>query len=548
MHKLKTILSVLLVAVIAVTLVACGGNNAATGTSQSSAGAAASSSTDAQSSAPAQKDYSEHMKISIALNTTNIDVNSDPFAQTWDKKFNMEWEIVAMTEDKAAEMTRVWINSGDMPDVVNWQYLHSEAMSYVKQGLIHKLPDDWKTRWPNIAKTYKDSGVGDKFDEMFGGTYVLPKPIYSSNKPVDTLINHWGIWYRADWFKAVGAEAKDRYTTRELMDIAKKIKEQDPGKVGGSLVPIDVPTSLLPYIFVEPNSTYTQDISQFYADKDGVFHWGPADPETLEGLKLWREAYDAGILHHEFYTLPTGRENEADLNTAGKAAVNVAAGMATVGSRQATFMRANLNVDPNEALNFAFILDKSSTYRANEIVNFYGTVLLSPKLNDAKLGRILDILDYSATDEAQYLIRMGFENEDWKKDANGQIVSLLPPDQQVTQKYISVQPLYTGMLVLPDNFQLVNPVLPQIWRDKARNQYVEKTKIADPTSSHLDLDVYFYTSPVMSRAILNLPEEYASIVLKGKDVEANWKSWVNEKMSLVQPALDELTKMKKEKK
>ena len=34
-------------------------------------------------------------------------------------------------------------------------------------------------------------------------------------------------------------------------------------------------------------------------------------------------------------------------------------------------------------------------------------------------------------------------------------------------------------------------------------------------------------------------------ILKGPDVEANWRAWVDEKMPLIQPVLDELTEMKK---
>lgn len=77
-----------------------------------------------------------------------------------------------------AERLRVWINSGDMPDVATWDYNHGEAMNYIDQGLIYRLPDDWKERWPNVAKAYEDSQLGPALEEMVGGTYILPKPIF----------------------------------------------------------------------------------------------------------------------------------------------------------------------------------------------------------------------------------------------------------------------------------------------------------------------------------------------------------------------------------
>jgi putative aldouronate transport system substrate-binding protein len=526
-------------------------SGAATEASEAATASTASTGAPASSAAPgeageAEKDYSEHYVIEYAVDTTNLDVNSDDFAKFWNEKFNIEYEIIPLTAENSNEMIRIWTSAGDLPDVTRWGFNYSEYADWADQGLLKELPQGWQEKWPNIAQSQVDTGVAAQLAERVGGDYTLGRPIYSTNKPVETLFSHMGMWYRLDWAKAVGAEIKEHYTTTEIMDIARLIKEQDPGKVGSALVPIDVPTGNLPVLFVYPNATYAFSTSQFYEDKDGTFKWGPADPEVLEGLKLWRQAYDEGLLHPEFYTLPVGRENEADLNTAGIAAINVAAGMATVGSRQANFIRQNLGLDPNEALSYAFVVDKNGVYRANEASNWGGCDLYSPDMDDGKFERFLDMLDYSCTDEAQYMIRMGIEGEDWERDASGEIVSLLPPDMQVTQKYFSVQPLYTGMLVMPDNFQLVNPTLPQIWRDKARNQYIQKASLTDADHfHHIDLDVYFYASEARNRANMDLAQEYAAIVLKGADVEANWNAWVAEKMPLVQPLLDELTAMKK---
>jgi putative aldouronate transport system substrate-binding protein len=37
-----------------------------------------------------------------------------------------------------------------------------------------------------------------------------------------------------------------------------------------------------------------------------------------------------------------------------------------------------------------------------------------------------------------------------------------------------------------------------------------------------------------------MADEYAALVIKSGDIETNWRSWVNEKMVLIQPVLDEL--------
>ena len=502
--------------------------------------------TDSADEEPAgEKTYDEHLKITMSLVTTNTDVNSDAFAKFWNDKFTMEWEIIPMSdESKNAEMLNIWVNTGDMPDIANWGYDHSSAKAWTEQNLIKRLPDDWRERWPNVAKAYDYSGVGEMFDEMFGGTYILPKPVYSTNKPVDVLIAHDGVWYRKDWIEKLGLEIKESYTTKEIMEMMRAVRDQDPGEVGDTLVPMEIPSAKLPEVFVYPNNVHSRDMTQYYQDENGVYQWGPADESTLEGLKLWRQAYDEGLLHPEFYTLPIGRENEAALNQVGRTALNVSAGMATVATRYAVFMRNSLNVEPEEALAYAYVINEDGYYNAFEVTNFAGSVLLNPDLEDEKFERIMDILDFSATDEGQMIIRMGFEGEDWKYEDDGSIVSLLDEDMQVTQKYACVQPLYTGLLVLGDNFQLVNPTLPEYWRNVARDQYINKTEHCEDIV-RLDFDVYYYDSRAKQQATLDLGQEYASIVLKGPDVEANWRAWVDEKMPLIQPVLDELTEMKK---
>jgi len=495
-----------------------------------------------------QDKYTKHLTISYASGNNNLDVNSDEFAKIWKDKYNFDWEIIPIVSNNNSEMFRIMINSGDMADVGSWNYNHSEYVSYVKQGLLKELPEGWRERWPNLAATQDMTGIANYVSEKVGSDNILFKPIMANNYPSDKLINHSGIWYRADWFRAVGADIKESYTTVELMDIARKIKEQDPGKVGEALIPMYVTTNDLLIIFVHPNATHFQEVSQFYQDANGEFQWGFADPEILEGLKLWRQAYDEGLLHPEFYSLPLGRETEAKMSTAGLSALNASAGMGSVGTRQASFMRTNLNVDPNEVLNFSFLTDKNGTYRANEIVNFGGSLIFNPKLDDAKFERILDILDESASDEGQNLINMGIEGIDWEKGSDGSIVNL-NGELQVSDKYKSIPDLWPNLLRLRDDFQLINPTLPEIWRTKALNQYVRKSELTDMNNpeifAKLDPDVYFYSSPARTRAVMDIATELAGIVLKGPDVEANWNAWVKAKMPLIQPVLNELTELKK---
>jgi putative aldouronate transport system substrate-binding protein len=52
--------------------------------------------------------------------------------------------------------------------------------------------------------------------------------------------------------------------------------------------------------------------------------------------------------------------------------------------------------------------------------------------------------------------------------------------------------------------------------------------------------VVLHSSRALNLATLDYPVEYSALIVKGGDVEANWRAWVNEKMVTIQPVLDEL--------
>jgi putative aldouronate transport system substrate-binding protein len=57
-------------------------------------------------------------------------------------------------------------------------------------------------------------------------------------------------------------------------------------------------------MWIQFNSTYSgAGTNPFYLGKDEKYHWGGADPGTLEALKLLAGAYREGLIEPEFYTL-----------------------------------------------------------------------------------------------------------------------------------------------------------------------------------------------------------------------------------------------------
>lgn len=528
MSKKSRIIKLLLVAVFVLQVVGC--SQQTTTTSESTT----------LSSAPAEKDYSTHLKISWAVyGDQQRDINDDPFSKMWGERFNIEWEMTAINYDQWNERIRVWANSQDLPDVAQWEYNSTDGAIYAEQGLVRKLPDDWQTQWPNTAKAFEATEIGPNLVERFGGTYYLPRPIFFSHKPTETLVSNQGFYMRKDWLQAVGAEIKPYYTAEEILDIARLIKQKDPGNVGSKLAPIGGGVNDIPQYFIYSLSTYSTTLSEYYQDADGNFQWGPAAPETLAGLKYYQQAYDEGLLTSEFFA--QGINHQENFYTAGVSAMCRAEHMAQVTLRFANNFEANLGLKPEDWLHYAFGVGLDGKYHVPQANNFWGALIFSPKLSTEKFERVMDVIDYSCTDQGQNEIRMGIEGTDWKLDDKGELQNLMKPGETAVDKYLSIRPFYHNLYIVSDDFGLVNPTYPKEYRDLAYNTYQTKYSLVDDNSlGKTNWDVYFFDSDSRRRAHFNLAEEYAQLVVKSGKMEDKWNEWVAEKMKFVKPVLDEM--------
>ena len=486
-----------------------------------------------------EKDYSEHVVISLASVQVNESVdynNGDEFTKWWTSKFNFSWDITGLGWDVWSERLRVWIYAGDMPDVVTWDYNHGEAIKYIEEGLVYRFPDDWKERWPNVAKAYADTMLGPALEEMVGGTYVLPKPVYSTLKPTEKIVPHTTAYIRKDWAQAVGFEIKDYYTVSEIMEFARLLVEHDPGHVGSALVPLALRPDLAWIFFVNSNSTHAG--GGFYKGDDGRYQWGPASQDTLAGLKLYQQAFREGLLSPEFYAY-SGEQDNYQFYITGVAGVTMFQGMAGAMQVTADYFKNNLNLEYDDAVHTCAIIGEDGKYHSPEQINFWTAYLFSPKITQAKFERYMDMLDFASSPEANVFIRMGFEGIDWEYDENGELVSLLG-DQLVPQKYPSVYPCYDAMYILANEFQLINPAYRKEFREREIFLYETKYSLGDEkTLPAIDWDVQLYSSPAKNRLSYNWATQYAEFVLADGDIETAWRNWINSQSYLIDPVLEE---------
>ena len=555
MKKSKKLIAALLASLMVLSTAACSNGENQSGTSQQSgtnSSAAGETSSVETSDTGEEGTYDTHVDLSWykeGITGHEINYDGDAYGQFWQDKFNVTFDLTAATMDDSDwnERLRIWINSGDMPDVAHWGFNYGELADYAAQDAVYRFPDDWKERWPNVAASQEYVPGAAVAEEKLGGTYVLFRTIFVNHRPSERLSYHALLYMRKDWMEACGVEIKDTYSPSELEEIATKFKEMDPGNVGSQLVPISIRTYDVPKIY--PGTVFPESINVgdgYYKDENGQFQWAPADERTLEGLEKYQNLYTSGLLDPEFYTL-TRYEGTEKFYIGGTAGIVLDDGMGyMIQSRMEDGLQKNLGLDPDEALHIAQLVGEDGKYYYREDMNFYGSIIFSPDITDEQFERAMDILDFCCTEEGQEIINMGFEGEDWELDENGEYVSLLPNETTgnassiLGSKYPSAD-VFFGGIILGDDFQFVTPNYTKETRDIISHFYELRDELSDETTLlPREYDYEFYSSRAKTQANMDLSEEYAQLILKDGDLETNWKNWVDEKMQLVQPLLDEL--------
>lgn len=555
MKKSKKLIAALLASLMVLSTAACSDGETQSSSSQQSgtnSSAAGETSSVETSDTGEEGTYDTHVDLSWykeGITGHEINYDGDALGQFWQDKFNVTIDLTAATMDDSDwnERLRIWINSGDMPDVAHWGFNYGELADYAAQDAVYRFPDDWKERWPNVAKTQSYVPGAAVAEEKLGGTYVLFRTIFANHRPSERLSYHALLYMRKDWMEACGVEIKDTYSPSELEEIATKFKEMDPGNVGSQLVPISIRTYDVPKIY--PGTVFPESINVgdgYYKDENGQFQWAPADERTLEGLEKYQNLYTSGLLDPEFYTL-TRYEGTEKFYIGGTAGIVLDDGMGyMIQSRMEDGLQKNLGLDPDEALHIAQLVGEDGKYYYREDMNFYGAIIFSPDITDEQFERAMDILDFCCTEEGQEIINMGFEGEDWELDENGEYVSLLPNEitgnasSILGSKYPSAD-VFFGGIILGDDFQFVTPNYTKETRDIISHFYELRDELSDETTLlPREYDYEFYSSRAKTQANMDLSEEYAQLILKDGDLETNWKNWVDEKMQLVQPLLDEL--------
>lgn len=461
------------------------------------------------------------------------------------EKFNVDINFISLSWDNWAEKDRIWINSGDMPDVMFWDFNYKDYLNYAKQGMIKQIPDDYQSKYPNIAKAVTNTGIADFISKKLDNKlYAIPRAVLL--QPVTTSnVDAFSFIYRKDWAEKVGMPMNDVVSFDQLISLANAFVEKDPGGNGkGKTIGFSGFTNIVS-AFLQPYNSY---YARFYK-VDGKYEWGPKDESTLEGMKNLLKCYNEGLIDQNFFSNKTeDTMNKIYSGQAGIAFTNSSPNI--VNEIKQKFKQANPGIDEEKALGLCVVTGPDGKVHGYVNNNYWTASIFNPKMEDSKLERILAVMDYVASDEGNYLVNMGFEGKDYTKNGNDVTISREKKEdgslKSISELYPSTS-YFTYMTVCGDGFSYINPSIPEA----TRSQVVNMLKAKETTGlniAQIDYDLTFFTAPNYDKFEFKAPESIEKLITEviiGSNESNLSEKWAQKLKSLdpkLQPVLDEINK------
>ena len=445
------------------------------------------------SALPALADTGDHVTISatyVDRGSTEIDEMYHFFCD----KFNMDIDMVGIPWSALKNTNSVMIMGGTMYDWMMIELDYGTYLSYVDQGLIKALPENFREAYPNIARALDASGVGD-YLSVDGATYGVPMPILFNFAPKSYYLNMQAAFYRVDWARELGFEWGASVTLSEFERYLKACVEKDMAGNGQTLGLSSAGT-------VGAYLNQFNDAYNGFVKQGDEYIWGPAADGVVEGIKALKKAYAAGLIDPDFYALDT-------------------------------FSAQNK------------LTDDQGVWHGGEAKNFWCINVFRPDMDEKAFERTLSLLDYLYTQEAEVVINMGIPGVDWTQDENGDYVSLLPAEYaHVRQKYPSGW-FWRDTAICLDEFDLVNPSYSKQVLENINAVYDFRYASAEE-NGYLKRDnkVAYLDSEAMRNYSVDINGEVMRLVcdenISLEQIEAEWQKFIQANAGLWQPVVNDL--------
>lgn len=316
-------------------------------------------------------------------------------------KFNIDYEPLMIPNNSSEEKAKLAVASGDMADFMVWESFPSADFSnYADQGAFLAL-DDYIKDAPNIMKTPQAVWNNVKIN---GKIYGIPRT---------RTLNNTAVMIRKDWLDNLGLPVPQ--TTDELYKTAVAFTKNDPDKNGkADTFGFAVGENLA---FLDTIWHAFDTGTSWRVMEDGTLMNSAITPGRKQGLTYLRDLYKEGAIDKDFAVLKTTQVWEKINNgNAGIYIGNI--------SDYPKFVEALAKTNPSAKFEMIKLpVGPTGKSGMSEGIGFYGLQVIPAKLekDKEKVKRIIEFIDWQASDEGALFKQYGVEGVYYTKNADGTI-------------------------------------------------------------------------------------------------------------------------------
>lgn len=402
----KALSAVLVISLMTTLLMACSGNKDQKSSPAPSALASSSSSAPASSEPVKEEPLVVNM---LLIGATEIPKETNPMHQWLLENKNIDIRMT-MSSGEVVDQMNMMLAGGDIPDVVRYvtnELSNSILNKWGDAGLIIPV-DDLLAKYPNLVKfsdpKYNEAVYANKKD---GKMYMIP--VNHSGHP-DVAKKVLGFFIKEDWLKQVGMDAPK--TPDELFNVLMAFKDKIADVDGKPIIPITFDhLGRQSFMYTWTKNWYN------LSDDNKQLYWWFNHPEIEEYMVFMNKLYNNGLLDREFLTqqpdqyqakLSSGRVGFT-FNTHNP--MDIANGVLKADDPNNRYVPSpSIRVE-----GLPMPVYGVTTYNAFE------GIAISKKFaeNERNLERLMEFLNWNATNEGAIMLQHGVEGEYYVKNAEG---------------------------------------------------------------------------------------------------------------------------------
>lgn len=337
----------------------------------------------------------------MVLNNTSGDGSEFVIKDVVKEKFNIDIKFSLNNNQSHFEKLNLLIASNELPDIV--APLPADRCKLIgPKGALAPL-DEYFEYLPNVVK-YLEADKVNMVSAMADDGHIYALPRFAPDKKD----YKWAPIIRQDYLEELNIPAPASY--KELIDALRQIKAAHPNTVG--IVNREKMNFLKAY-----GVGYNTFDTMFYNKETDTFEFGPMNAGFKEMMNDFSQAWKDGLLDKEFFTASEQQWQEKFLNGSGVFTLDWP-------KRAYSLNESYKKLHPDDTkFNTNLIEPLVSENYTKKRLNYSETLGLwtswGISSNTKHLGRILQMVDWMYSDEAQELVQWGREGEHFVLNGDG---------------------------------------------------------------------------------------------------------------------------------